>query len=64
MGYAIAISDVADSLENMMNAKARDKVDNHGILGITGSTVSTEAVQIYGIPQVYLFRRNRGRPCR
>lgn len=57
MGYAIAISDVADSLENMMNAKARDKVDNHGILGITGSTVSTEAVQIYGIPQVYLFRR-------
>ena len=24
MGYAIAISDVADSLENMMNAKARD----------------------------------------
>ena len=51
MGYAIAISDVADSLENMMNAKARDKVDNHGILGITGSTVSNEAVQIYGIPQ-------------
>ncbi len=51
MGYAIAISDVADSLENMMNAKARDKVDNHGILGITGSTVSDEAAQIYGIPQ-------------
>ena len=47
MGYAIAISDVADSLENMMNAKARDKVDNHGILGITGSTVSDEAVQIW-----------------
>ena len=51
MGYAFAITDVADSLENMMNAKARDKVDNHGILGITGSTVSDEAVQIYGIPQ-------------
>ena len=43
MGYAIAISDVADSLENMMNAKARDKVDNHGILGITGSTVMKSA---------------------
>ena len=55
MGYAIAISDVADSLENMMNAKARDKVDNHGILGITGSTVSAEAVQIYGIPQSICF---------
>ena len=52
MGYAIAISDVADSLENMMNAKARDKVDNHGILGITGSTVSTEAVQITSIDQL------------
>ena len=51
MGYSIAISEVADSLENMMNAKARDKVDNHGILGITGSTVSDEAAQIYGIPQ-------------
>lgn len=58
MGYAIAISDVADSLENMMNAKARDKVDNHGILGITGSTVSTEAVQIYGIPQSICFGSN------
>ena len=50
MGYAIAISDVSDSLENMMNAKARDKVDNHGTLGIIGSTVSDEAVQYYGIP--------------
>ena len=64
MGYAIAISDVADSLENMMNAKARDKVDNHGILGITGSTVSTEAVQIYGIPQgVFVTEVTEGGPA-
>ena len=64
MGYAIAISDVADSLENMMNAKARDKVDNHGILGITGSTVSTEAVQIYGIPQgVFVSKVTEGGPA-
>ena len=64
MGYAIAISDVADSLENMMNAKARDKVDNHGILGITGSTVSTEAVQIYGIPQgVFVSEVTEGGPA-
>ena len=63
MGYAIAISDVADSLENMMNAKARDKVDNHGILGITG-TVSTEAVQIYGIPQgVFVSEVTEGGPA-
>ena len=64
MGYAIAISDVADSLENMMNAKARDKVDNHGILGITGSTVSDEAVQIYGIPQgVFVTEVTEGGPA-
>jgi len=64
MGYAIAISDVADSLENMMNAKARDKVDNHGILGITGSTVSAEAVQIYGIPQgVFVSEVTEGGPA-
>ncbi len=64
MGYAIAISDVADSLENMMNAKARDKVDNHGILGITGSTVSSEAVQIYGIPQgVFVSQVTEGGPA-
>ena len=64
MGYAIAISDVADSLENMMNAKARDKVDNHGILGITGSTVSGEAVQIYGIPQgVFVSEVTEGGPA-
>ena len=60
MGYAIAISDVADSLENMMNAKARDKVDNHGILGITGS----KAVQIYGIPQgVFVSEVTEGGPA-
>ncbi len=64
MGYAIAISDVSDSLENMMNAKARDKVDNHGILGITGSTVSSEAVQIYGIPQgVFVSQVTDGGPA-
>ena len=64
MGYAIAISDVADSLENMMNAKARDKVDNHGILGITGSTVSDEAGQIYGIPQgVFVSEVTEGGPA-
>ncbi len=28
MGYAIAISDVTDTLENLMNETSRDKVDN------------------------------------
>ena len=52
MGYAIAISDVTDILENLMNETARDKLDDadHGVLGITGNSVSSEAVQVYGIP--------------
>ena len=52
MGYAIAISDVTDILQNLMNETSRDKLDDseHGVLGITGSSVSSEAVQMYGIP--------------
>ena len=51
MGYAIAISDISDVLENLMNETPRDKVDNHGVLGITGMTVSDEASQYYGVPE-------------
>lgn len=51
MGYAIAISDVTDTLENLMNETPRDKVDNHGVLGITGMSVSEEAVKYYGVPE-------------
>ena len=51
MGYAIAISDVSDVLENLMNETPRDKVDNHGVLGITGMTVSEDASQNYGVPE-------------
>lgn len=52
MGYAIAISDVTDILQNLMNETSRDKLDGseHGVLGIEGSSVSSEAVQMYGIP--------------
>ena len=52
MGYSIAISDVSDVLEKLMNETPRDKVEdgNHGILGITGATVSDEAVELYGMP--------------
>lgn len=51
MGYAIAISDVTDTLENLMNETPRDKVDNHGVLGITGMSVSEEATKYYGVPE-------------
>lgn len=52
MGYAIAISDVTDILQNLMNETSRDKLDDseHGVLGIEGPSVSSEAVQMYGIP--------------
>ncbi len=52
MGYAIAISDVTDILQNLMNETSRDKLDDseHGVLGIEGNSVSSEAVQMYGIP--------------
>lgn len=53
MGYAIAITDVAGILENLMNESPREKIEdgNHGVIGITGSTVSEEAIKIYGIPE-------------
>ena len=66
MGYAIAISDVTDILEDLMNEVPREKLadDEHGILGITGSTVSTEGVQIYGIPEgVYVSEVTEGGPA-
>ena len=62
IGYAIAISDVADDIENLMNAKTRDKVEgSHGVLGISGRTVSDEASQYYGIPEgVYVAEVTEG----
>lgn len=51
MGYAIAITDVSDILENLMNETPRDKVEKHGALSITGSSVSEEASAVYDIPE-------------
>lgn len=53
MGYAIAISDVADILENLMNEEPREKLDDadHGFLGIKGRSVSDEVSTAYGIPE-------------
>lgn len=56
IGYAIAISDVTDTLENLMNEETRDKVDNHGVLGITGQSVDSEVSEAYGVPEGVLVR--------
>ena len=56
IGYAIAISDVTDTLETLMNEETRDKVDNHGVLGITVQTVDSEVSEAYGVPEGVLVR--------
>ena len=56
IGYAIAISDVTDILENLMNEETRDKVEDHGVLGITAQTVSDEVTEAYGVPEGVLIR--------
>lgn len=56
IGYAIAISDVTDTLESLMNEETRDKVDNHGVLGITAQSVDSEVSEAYGVPEGVLVR--------
>ena len=56
IGYAIAISDVTDTLESLMNEETRDKVDNHGVLEITVQSVDSEVSEAYGVPEGVLVR--------
>lgn len=56
MGYAIAITDVSDILENLMNETPRDKVEDHGVLAIVGTSVSEEAASVYDIPEGVLVK--------
>ncbi|MGO4948063.1 S1C family serine protease [Blautia sp. Sow4_E7] len=56
IGYAIAISYVTDTLETLMNEETRDKVDNHGVLGITVQTVDSDVSEAYGVPEGVLVR--------
>lgn len=53
MGYAIAISDVEEVLEQMMNEEPREQLGDgeHGVLGITAGVVTEEGIQLYGIPE-------------
>lgn len=61
MGYSIAVTDVSDILENLMNETPREKVDGHGVLGITGNSVSEEASEVYSIPEgVHIVEVTKG----
>ena len=52
MGYAISMNDAYDTIEELMNETTRTKVtdDEKASLGISGTGVSEEAAQTYGIP--------------
>ncbi len=52
MGFAIPTSTAQPIIETLMSQKTRTKLDsNYGALNITGTNVSTEASQSYGMPQ-------------
>lgn len=57
MGFAISMSTAQPIIESLMTKETRTKLDsNYGCLNITGNTVSTEAIEIYGIPEgVYVY---------
>ena len=53
MGYAIPISRAKPILEELMNRQTREKVSNEekGYLGVVLSNLTTEAIQIYDMPE-------------
>ncbi|MCD7981640.1 MAG: trypsin-like peptidase domain-containing protein [Clostridiales bacterium] len=52
MGFAIPISTAQPIIEELMNQETRTKLtENYGCLNITGSDVSSEAAEMYGIPE-------------
>jgi len=54
MGYAIPVNAANETIENLMNRKSRDKVDEDkaGYLGITGVSVDAQTSTMYGIPEL------------
>ena len=52
MGYAISINDAYETIQNLMNMKTQTKVDasKQASIGISGTSVSEEAQEAYGIP--------------
>ena len=53
MGYAIPISKAQPILEELMNRQTRDKVEseNAAYLGVVTADLSTEAIQMYDMPE-------------
>ncbi|MBR1472187.1 MAG: trypsin-like peptidase domain-containing protein [Lachnospiraceae bacterium] len=63
MGYAIPISAAQPIIEDLMQRTTRTLVEeeNRGYLGITGATVTSQEVALYGYPEgVYVANVNGG----
>ena len=58
MGYAIPISRAKPILEELMNRQTREKVSNEekGYLGVVLSNLTTEAIQMYDMPEGAFIR--------
>ena len=66
MGYAIPISAASPILEELMTRETRLKVTdgNSGYLGIIPQTVSTDAIELYGMPEgVFVSQVDEGTPA-
>lgn len=50
MGYAIPIDEAIPVLTELINSETKEKVENHGFMGITVVPVSDEAMQMYNMP--------------
>ncbi|MGL6202492.1 MAG: S1C family serine protease [Lachnospiraceae bacterium] len=63
MGYAIPISDVSDTITELMNQEPKEKVAeaDKGYLGIKGADVTSESASLYNMPQgVYISEAVQG----
>ena len=66
IGYAIPMDVANPIIENLMNRKSRDKVDNDkaGYLGISGVSVDAQTSKMYGIPEgIFLQEVTEGGPA-
>lgn len=66
MCYAIAISDVTDTIEDLSNRETRTKVsdDEASYLGISAQDVSSTIAEAYGIPEgIYITAVVEGSPA-
>lgn len=61
VGYAVPINTAIPVLQDLINRKTRDALDDYGYLGITVAPVTDEASQMYNIPKgAYVYSVEKG----